>query len=271
MQNVRRTMKASGQPLCVAYPAPGIRVRRIWVNLHAAAAMLARLTIVFAAVATAAGQYCPALSPDPHAPLSDILKDVCKRGEGGVDCSDIPVLLDQLADGSPKPNQFSLANDAATFMCDPCLGPIREGLFYIADPVAHGHAPKAVITDDGAYHSACETCLPKYEAIANKFGGEAKKQFANLKAACGSHDAHKAGTATGEMMKALFSSLDSVRDLASLKQETAPLAPRSFGASKGLRVAAYGCLALGSALLAAAALISRRPAEAKPMPDSELL
>jgi hypothetical protein len=41
---------------------------------------------------------CPALEPKDNDQLSAILQHVCKRGEGDVDCGEIPDLLKQLAE-----------------------------------------------------------------------------------------------------------------------------------------------------------------------------
>lgn len=237
--------------------------------------MFARVTVAFALAATAAGQYCPALSPDPHAPLSSILQDVCKRGEGGIDCRDIPDLLQSLAsNGGPDAKNFELALKASAFMCDSCLDPIRQGLFYISDPPSKGH-PNPEITDAGAQASACH-CLPKYEALSKEFGSNAVKEYAKVAAACGKGDAHAVGVSVKTMMTTMFSSLESVRALAQngfLAAEPRARVPQSTSSSKIIRAAAYGCLTLGTVLLAAAAVISRRPSTplAERAPESELL
>lgn len=236
--------------------------------------MLARLLVAALTVAYAAADaYCPALSPDDSAPLSTILKDVCKRGrpgDGGVDCSDIPGLLEALAAGSGD-ESFTVALKAADFMCDACLDSIRDGLIYVGDEPASASSPK--ITPEGAVKSACG-CQAKYSALANIVKGDVQKQWKNVEAACKKDDTKAVGASTILMMKSLLESLKTVKEAAMgggmfLEAERRARAPQSFGSSAAMRAAAYGCLALGTALLVAAAVISRRPAEAAQ--ESELL
>ncbi|KAJ1638644.1 hypothetical protein T492DRAFT_943103 [Pavlovales sp. CCMP2436] len=163
-------------------------------------------------------------------------------------------------------------------MCDPCLDSIRQGLIYLSDPPVTKGAPHPTITDTAAKSACSPKCLPKYKVIADQFtkaAPEALKQYKALEAACLKDALPAIGAAVTGEMKALFATLESVRDLASggmyMRAEASSAdAPRSFATSKVLRVAAFGCLALGTVLLAVAAFVARRP-ESELRVESELL
>jgi hypothetical protein len=82
------------------------------------------------------------------------LQHVCARDPHGIDCSQIPELLDgliEVQETDAEKKQFVLAKDAAAFMCDACLAPIREGVIYLEDPPsADKKKPNPTITDANA-------------------------------------------------------------------------------------------------------------------------
>lgn len=226
---------------------------------------------------------CPPLtSIEPNWPMSRILQDVCRRdtcsGKTCVNCDEIPGLLDALASmGGPDANNFKLAHTAADFMCDPCLNSIRDGIVHL-DDASTGKASPITIGAQQAHDSACAaSCLPKYKAISDQFGAAAKKAYTDVAAGCSSNNPAAIKKATEDLMHTLFNSLKSVRSLASdpgamyLTQSPVSSARSAYLSSKAIRVAAFGCLALGTALLVAAAFLSRRPTVVEQRAESELL
>jgi hypothetical protein len=244
------------------------------------------LLVALASAALAVAQECPALSPEPNWPMSKILQYVCARDPHGIDCSQIPELLDgliEVQESDAEKKQFVLAKDAAEFMCDPCLAPIRQGVIFLEDPPsADKKKPNPTITDANAQLSTCRsTCLPKFKTISTEFGGPAKVAYEKLEVACSSGSVTAIGSSTRDLMHALFSSLKEVRKLAAdgmfavAEPAAKPLfAAAPFARSQAIRSAAFGCLVVGATLLFAAALVARRPTvalEAKRAADHELL
>lgn len=131
-----------------------------------------------------------------------------------------------------------------------------------------------------APHPPPVTARARAQAIATKFSETgAVAKYNKLEADCGS--GASAGTIARDIedfMHTINDSLESVRDVADQLMFEKAEGPAARGASarggarSPLRIAAYGCLALGTALLVAAAVVrGRRPTAEEGVQETELL